>query len=608
MLPVPPVVNRTGGRHARPTAHHWWPDATAIGLYVALAVAAYAHAWAGGTTRVVGLVGRAGSDPIQQLWFLSWTPFAILHGHDPLFTGYANVPHGVNLVTNTGEQLLGLVSWPVNVLFGPITALNAMFTLAFATSAGAGYVLARRFTTWRPAAFVAGLLYGFSPYVVGQATNHLDLALVPLPPLIFLVLERMMVDAGRGRPVRWGLLLGALVVAQFFISSEILTDTAVISLLGVIVLGLLYPGQIRPRWRRFAAGLGVAAVLAGVLLAFPIVEGLTGPAHVTGAIQLAPQAYRADALGIIVPGRTQLLAPSSLLKVSDRFVDGNSIENGAYLGIPLLAVLLGGLVALRSRVMWFITIMVACAWILSLGSRLVVSGAPTAHPVSGLWLPEVLFTKLPILSNTEPIRYSLFAALFAAPGLAIVLDHLRARWPKQSLVVSLAASAGVAAVAAVALVPLIPALPYAASTAAVPRFFTSSAVQIVPAGSTVLLYPYPQYQVERALPMLWQVRSDFRFRILGGYFIVPAPRTGSATANSPNPIGVTLGELYTGYPVLRTPILRSVLRNELRTSPVSTVVAEPLGKDPAAAISFLTWMIGRPPDRVAGAEVWTHVT
>lgn len=588
------------GPHAN-HRRHFWPDFLAAGIYVVLGVAAYAHAWAGGTTRLVDL---ASSDPVQQLWFLSWTPFAITHGHSPLFTGYANATHGVNLIANTGEQLLGIISWPVNATLGPVAALNTIFTIAFAASATAGYVLARRFVAWRPAAFVAGLLYGFSPYMIGQAANHLQLAFIAFPPLIFLTIERLLNDAGPRRAVVWGSVLGALVIAQFFVSSEILTDTAIMSLFGVVLLCLLYPGEVRPRVPRFFAGVATAAVLAGVALAYPVVEGLRGPAHITGAIQLAPQLYRADALGIIVPGRTQLLAPSSLLSVSDRFIDGNSTENGSYLGIPLLVVLAAGLAFLRTRLLVFLCSMAAGAWLLSLGSRLVVSAAPTAHPTSGLWLPEALFTKLPLVSNVEPVRFSLFVVLFAALGLAVILDRLRARWRAVSHPLALGSAV---AVAAVALFPLLPSVPYAASAVTVPPFFSSSAVDVIPADTAVLLYPFPQFGVDDALPMLWQVRSGFRFKIVGGYFIVPDPPGGGATAISPSPTGAVLDELYAGGTVPRSPALRRQLLGELRSKGVRTVVALPRGRDPEAAISFLSWLVGRSPHRVEGAYVWSRV-
>jgi hypothetical protein len=229
----------------------WWPDLLVAGAYLVLGAAAYAHARRGGTSRVVGLET---SDPIQQLWFLSSTPFAIGHGLSPFFSSYANVTHGVNLTANTGEQLLEIVSWPVDAICGPIATLNTMMTLAFVTSATSAYALAHRFSIWRPAAFVASLMYGFSPYMIGQATNHLQLAFIAFPPLIFLTIERLLFDTRPKRAAVWGVVLGVLVIAQFFVSSEILTDTAIMSLIELAVLCALCPTEVRPRIR----GLGMA--------------------------------------------------------------------------------------------------------------------------------------------------------------------------------------------------------------------------------------------------------------------------------------------------------------------------------------------------------------
>jgi hypothetical protein len=141
----------------------------------------------------------------------------------------------------------------------------------------------------------------------------------------------------------------------------------------------------------------------------------------------------------------------------------------------------------------------------------------------------------------------------------------------------------------------------------VPPFFTSAAVNVIPPRSAVLLYPFPQFGVDDALPMLWQVRSGFRFKIIGGYFIVPDPPGGGATAISPSPTGAALDALFAGGTVTRTPALRHQLRAELRSEGVRTVVALPRGRDPAATIRFLTWLVGRSPHRVVGAFVWTHV-
>ncbi|HQU26878.1 MAG TPA: hypothetical protein PLS29_07615, partial [Acidimicrobiales bacterium] len=60
---------------------------------------------------------------------------------------------------------------------GPVAALNVLLRLAFATSAGAMFLVLR---TWcRPwIAFIGGLFFGFGPYMVAQIT-HLNLIFTP---------------------------------------------------------------------------------------------------------------------------------------------------------------------------------------------------------------------------------------------------------------------------------------------------------------------------------------------------------------------------------------------------------------------------------------------
>ncbi len=270
----------------------------------------------------------------------------MLHGHDPFFSSYINYPSGVNLLTNTGAPLLGLLSMPITLLWGPIASYNVMMTLGLAASATSGYVFISHWVRWKPAAFLGGLLYGFSPYEIAQGAGHLNLVFVPVPPMILLCLYKLATH--RGSASRNGLLLGGLIVAQFFISTEVLADTAVIALIGLVLLAVAG----REKWRSYlphaAIGIGVGGGLAAVLLAYPVWFALAGPASISGPIQLIPQAYRADLLGPIIPTNFQLLAPAQLVHISSNFA-GNPVENGSYLGVPLLLVLSIGTIYLWRR-------------------------------------------------------------------------------------------------------------------------------------------------------------------------------------------------------------------------------------------------------------------
>ncbi len=96
-------------------------------------------------------------------WFLEWPAYAISHGLNPFYSTAMHVPVGVNLLANTSVVAIGVLLAPVTWLFGPVATLNVALTLAPALSALSMFVLLRRWVTWTPAAFVGGLLYGFSP-------------------------------------------------------------------------------------------------------------------------------------------------------------------------------------------------------------------------------------------------------------------------------------------------------------------------------------------------------------------------------------------------------------------------------------------------------------
>ena len=587
-----------------------WPTLVVVAVYLAGAVIGYSHAWSHPTSQLVGL---GASDPARMIWFLAWFPFAIGHLQDPFLTTWANAPYGVNVLSDTSQPLLGVVAAPVTVLFGPLASFNLLMTLAFATSATAGYALARRFTTWRPAAFACGLLYGFSPYMVAQGSvGHLNLVFIPLPPLIFLVLDDLLVRQS-GRPVRLGCWLGLLVIAQYFISSEILASTAVVAVGGVLLLALLNWRSVAGRLRFAAIGLGAAAALAAVVLAYPVWFTLDGPQHIVGPIQVHPQQFRADLVAPLVPDPLQAISPASLQRVSAHFESGDVPENGSYLGVTLLAVLAIGTVALwRRRLVRFVALMMLATFALSLGARLVVSGTPDVDGASGLRIPEAVLNHLPLLKNAQPSRFALYVVLFAALLLALVLDGLwralrRRAWrPPGSA--PLWSGAACALVGVVALVPLVPAWPYASGDTAIPAYFTSGAVGAVPQGSTVLLYPYPGWAVDGSLPMVWQASAGIRFRTVGGYFLVPQAGTRTVTYQRDTLTSEVLADLYTqGVPDL-TPALRAELRAELASWHVRTVLAQPAGVDPAGSIRFFVWLIGRPPTVSHGIDAWYDIT
>jgi len=602
----PPGGRRTGWSAV-------WPTALVIAVYAVLAVAIYWHVWSTHPTTVT----QVGGDQFDNIWFLRWAPFSVLHGHNPFYSNFANYPYGINLLTNTSALFLGALVSPVTLIWGPVAAFNTVSTVALAASATAGYFFVRRWVSWRPAAFAAGLLYGFGPYQIAQSAGHVNLTFVVFPPLIFLVVHEIVVRQ-HGKARTWGIVLGLLLVAQFFVSSEVLASTIVMGVICVVLAALFGYRRIRDHLHFALVGSAWAAGVAGVLLVYPVWFAVRGPGHISGPIQLVPQGYRADLAAPFVPDANQRFAPAHLAKVAANFANSTT-ENGSYLGVTLLLVLAVGTVVLwrRSRVIRVAALAGTAAFIISLGAGLVVKTNPPGT-ASGFPLPERLFTVLPLLKNTIPVRYSLYVALFAALALGVILDALHDRLASRRAARHadhrqaahdrrLVAVVVPVAVAVVALLPLLPVAPFTASIGPLgtPAYFTSPALQRIPDGSVAVVYPYPSPATPNA--QAWQAVGGLRFRMPGGYFLVPGS-ADNAIAFSPQlsymrdtVTAEVLTKLATGSPPPLTPALRRSLLAEFRSWDVRSVVAFPAGTpDPAQAVAYLTALLGRSPVREPG--------
>jgi len=585
-----------------------WPDAVVTAAYCALAVVPYWGFWTAGGTRIAG----KGGDPATDAWFLQWVCYALVHLHNPLVTDWGNYPYGVNGVTNLSMPLLGVLGAPLTLAFGAFVTTTVLFTLAFPLSALSGYALIRRWVRWRPAAFGGGLLYGFSPYLVAQGGSHLNLVFVPLPPLIFLVLD----EITSGRPRRawpWGAVLALLCVAQFLISAEVLVSTVVVGAIGLAAAAAVNRAAARDRWKFAARAIAVAAGITTLLLGYPLWLLLAGPARVAGPVQRT-SLYRGNLLAPLIPDSSVQFRVTGWLRLADTFSGGTS-ENGLYIGLPLLAVLIAGAIALRHRpVMRVAALTTVAAFVVSLGSRLTVGHRTwTAVP-----LPEAALTHVPVLDNTIAARYSLYVMLGAAVMFALTLEALRerlrravrwpgraARWPgRAARWPGLAAGAACAALACLALLPLVPSWPYWTRVTQVPRYFSSAMVTAIPQGAVAVLYPFPD--AGDAIPMLGQVAARLRFKAPGGRFVVPAPGSAGTPASDRQTLtGEVLGQLADGRPPAMTLALRRALRAQLRAWGVRAVLIQPGGQRAALVMPFFEWLLGRPPDvRSGGISAW----
>src|ERR1700677_4357725 len=167
-------------------------SAVVIVTYFVVGGSAFWPLLPGMTQHLFGVVG----DYEQSLWFIAWIPHALAHGLNPFFSNALLVPNGVNLSQNTASPLLGLITVPLTPLMGAVARTNLLMVLAMPTSATAAFVVLLKWEVLLPAARIGGLIYRFSPYMVGQSLGHLELIFLPLPP--FIVLTLVSIVRGRG--------------------------------------------------------------------------------------------------------------------------------------------------------------------------------------------------------------------------------------------------------------------------------------------------------------------------------------------------------------------------------------------------------------------------
>jgi hypothetical protein len=391
---------------------------------------------------------------------MAWLPHALTHFQNPFFTRVVGWPDGVNILDNTTQIGLAFFEWPITALFGPDASYNIALLLCPALCGGSTYLVARRFTTRRSIAWIAGLAFGVSAgEIAGLASSHLNLIFVPALPLMLLVILECLGEQ-RPAPVVLGSAFGALAIFQFFVSTEMLIDAVGLFGLSGVVLAIRRRRDLAGHWHYVTHTAVWAAGISVVALTVPTWYALAGPGHVHGLEILTPQAYRADLTGVIAPDVLFHFAPKHVSTIANQFANSPA-ENFSYLGIPLVFTVIVGAIALRRRTsITMLTVLIGVSFLASLGGALAIAGAPGIGTdgtiAAGTWLPWHIVESLPVVRNIIPSRLAMFTNLGAALMLAAVLETIVERTQLRSRSLGIT---GVVAVAVLCLVPLIPRLP-----------------------------------------------------------------------------------------------------------------------------------------------------
>jgi len=431
---------------------------------------------------------QASMDPNFYTWCLRWWPYALGHGHNPLFAHVIEAPAGHSLAWVTTVPPIALLATPITLIAGPVLAFNFVTAIALPLTAWAAFVLCRRLTKQFWPSLVAGAVFGFSAYEMNHVTaGQLNLIYSLLLPILGYLIVRW--HEGSIGVRTFVILAGLLMAVQFYLFLETFADlTAILAVslvVGIALAGSAGRPAILRLTKHLAVAYGIAIVLALPYLGYALT---TKPPTLKTVTEL-------DLASLVVP------RPRSVGNVGwlQHLAAGpHPISAAGYVGIPLLVVaIVLAVTSWSSRLVRFLTCMLVFIIVASLGRTLYVEGHQVVGtPWSQLW-------SLPLVRNAYPARLMLFAYLLLAVATALFLARPgRWQWLRWAL--------GLLVIVAIAQdAPTMPVVPH--STA--PIFVTSPAYRSqLKAGEIVVVVS----RIGNA-GMLWQADTNFYTRLAGGY-------------------------------------------------------------------------------------------
>ncbi|MGH9738568.1 MAG: hypothetical protein ACRD4X_08260, partial [Candidatus Acidiferrales bacterium] len=368
-----------------------------------------------------GLLGYPG-DNFQHVWFLWHFAHAVLHGHNPFYTHLLFYPTRVNLTWSTTDPLAGFLALPFSIFAGPVVAYNFSLILQLALAAFCARLLCLRISQNEIAAFVGGIVFGFSPYLMAQALEHLSLVTAFPVALFALALDRIF----RSREPTWmdGLFLGgALLLAAFAHYNYVVICLVFAALFVVIELCRCFrSGALRFLIR---TGKPMAAGAVTFIAGFsPLLWMMLGnSAEIPGPRKAGHiEIMSADALGFAIPSWNHILFGKFAHGLNPELFRAG-VEGTVYIGAAALALAaIGFWKGRNSNRPWAIRALVlgVAFWLLSLGPRIHVLGRELHVPG-----PAALFFDLPSAKFVSaPARFDVIVALCLAILCSLGANYL----------------------------------------------------------------------------------------------------------------------------------------------------------------------------------------
>lgn len=383
--------------------------------------------------RYIGEAVPGGAGDVWVHWFAFRTlRESLLAGQWPPVTDMIFYPHVTPLAFHNIAYFHALLWIPLQTLIGEAPAYSIIFLLTFVLNGFAVFLLARELTRSDTAAFLAGLIVAFWPYILGHH-HHPNLNLVAWVPLTLLFLRRMLKHGRVGDAVLTGLFAALIGISRW----QMLV-------LGGILVGVyaLYHLVANPEARnRRVLGLTGLAGLVALALTLPFMWPVWQAQMAEAGLNtfLIEEYKQTDLLAYFVPSSTHRWWGEAAY---DRFY-GNFDINALFpatIGYTTLALALFGAIRERRRARFWILATLLYV-LLALGPELLVNGRALMP------LPYDLVDSLFVFKAVRnPDRFNVIlsipVAMLASYGYLNLKNRLardsRRRWLKAVLLIPIA--------------------------------------------------------------------------------------------------------------------------------------------------------------------------
>ena len=398
-----------------------------------------------------------GFDGWQNVWNIWWIKHALLvQGTHPYFTQLVDYPSGVYLYFHTLNIFNGATFLPVTLNFGSLATYNTAVIFSFMVGGYGSYLLALKTLSalrsparsdgaartgldlqapreWTHlAAFVAGVVFSFSPYHMAHLLGHMQLISLEWLPFYVLVVIKLLTHP---HPLSRSGLRYVGLAALFLVLVAACDWYYAFYLVLFSLLGWLWCLWRRRRWLAPTLALAIVGLLFVVAVSPVLVPMLREASSADYMVPPAGSAERlsADLTAFFTPSELHPLWGAWAAQWAGRFTATTS-ERTVFAGYSVLV--MAGLAlwfGRRPASFWGATALIF--GILALGPVLHIGGQTQWAGIGPIPLPYALLQQLiPLLNISRSVsRFAVMVMLSLGVLTALGLDCLLRRvWARTS--------------------------------------------------------------------------------------------------------------------------------------------------------------------------------